>query len=119
PATLEPPTEFPEAVYLGVPYRPDCAFLVRQRLMARFEVEDAHAPHAQPHPVAEVETLVIRPAVRQHRTHRSDLAALDGLPAEADDAGDAAHLASLQHRHQAPAQPGGAKAADQDGIGQG
>ena len=56
---------------------------IRERLVARREVDDAQAPMPEPHAVAEIETVRVGPAVADGVGHRAEQIGIDhpaGVP---------------------------------------
>src|SRR5262249_8704977 len=91
-APLEIGPELLEVVDLAIAHDPEVLVLVRDRLMSAADVDDAEPPHAERDPRRDVATLVVRTAVLDDPADPGqDLARGLMLPAEADDAVDAAH----------------------------
>ena len=82
-------------VQLAVLDRPDAFELVRERLMAAVDVDDAEAANAERDARSRVEPPVVRPAVCHHVRHAHDDVAVDERPLRAPDLGDAADTAHV------------------------
>ena len=78
-------------VDLAVEDDPDGAVLVRDRLEAVAQIDDAEAAHADGDAVADVDALIVGTAVRHDAAHRADLVLTNGLSVPPDYACDAAH----------------------------
>src|SRR5712691_5049390 len=82
-----------EVVDLAVEGDPHVSVFVRQRLRARFEIDDAQPAMAESDPAVHVETVAVRPAMREHPRHRGEAVAIDwALAVEIELAGYATHV---------------------------
>src|SRR6185436_12738015 len=59
------------------------------------DVDDGKPAHAEPHPIADEEAVVVRAAVPQRIVHRAQDTLVDGSTDRAPDPSDAAHQRSL------------------------
>jgi hypothetical protein len=91
PAPLEIAPQLLVVVDLAVEDDPDGPVFVRDRLGAVIEIDDAEAPHADRHAVADVHTLIVRASMRHDAAHGTNLVLVNGLPVPANYACDAAH----------------------------
>jgi hypothetical protein len=100
PRALEPGPRLGRVVDLAVADGDDAAVLVRERLVASFEIDDREAPAAEPDPGRGVDALSVRPAVDESPQHARDDVACDRLLGISRRvSGDAAHQA---HRTSTP-----------------
>ena len=97
-------TKFLEIVNLAVEDDPERAVLVRERLMAFREVNDAQPPVPESDAtrpalaleIFEPATCVIRPAMRKRLAHALDVRLAEaGRAIQSDDSADAAHSVSV------------------------
>src|SRR5205085_775399 len=91
PALLEVAPQLLVVVDFAVENDPDGSVFVRDRLVAVIEIDDAEAPHANRHAVADVHTLIVRAAMRHDPAHGTNLVFLNGPSVPANYACDAAH----------------------------
>ena len=93
PASLQIRSELPIIVDLAVEYDPDRPVLVRQRLMAAGDVDDAEPAHPEAHGAVHIDAFVVGTPVNDGLTHRPDDSRLDLLvPVVIELSGDAAHV---------------------------
>src|SRR5579863_7920298 len=78
-------------VNLAVKDNPDRLVLVRDRLVARMQVDNAEPPHPDRTPAIEMKPVVIRSPVPNGRAHPLHVRKLGGLVTE-EKTGDTAHL---------------------------
>src|SRR5262249_15142827 len=78
-------------VNLAVEDDPDAPVLVRDRLEAIIEVDDAETAHADGDAVADVDTFIVGPTVRHDAAHGPDFVFTNRLSVPANYACDAAH----------------------------
>ena len=64
--------ELPVVVDLAVEDDPDRSVLVRHRLLAVLEIDDAQPPHAEADALAEIDALVVGPAMHHRAAHGAD-----------------------------------------------
>jgi hypothetical protein len=89
---LEIPPDLWVVVNLSVKNDPDRAVLVRNRLMAREEIDHLEPSHAQSDITLDEETFVIGSAMNQSPTHPLDVVYRCGaISVVIDNAGDATH----------------------------
>ena len=79
PAGLQIRAEIPIIVDLAVEHDPDRSVLVRERLMAPREVDDAEPPHPEAHRAVYIDAVIIRTPVGDRLAHRPDDARIDPL----------------------------------------
>ena len=93
PAGLQIRSELPIIVDLAVEDDPDRPILVRNRLMAAGDVDDAEPAHPEAHGAVHVDAFVVGTPVNDGLTHRPDDSRLDLLvPVVIELSGDAAHV---------------------------
>jgi len=86
-----------EVIDFAVLDRQDGAVLVEDRLVAAVHVDDRQAPHAQPDAAPDVDSLVVRPPVRQARAHGFQLSLGRWTPVgEGRDTRDTAHAQAIR-----------------------
>ena len=84
PAPLEIAPQLLVVVDLAVEDDPDRAVLVRDRLVAAVEIDDAEAAHAERDAVADVHTLIVGAAMRHGAAHGANLVLVNRLPVPAN-----------------------------------
>ena len=94
PGPLELEAELAVVVELAVLDDRDPAVLVRDRLVARREVDDREAPGSEPDAALDVRAVRVRPALDEGCAHRREPAGVDGAAGGRDSA-DPAHAALL------------------------
>src|SRR5688572_9880579 len=88
---FEVAAQLPVVVDLAVEDDPDRAVLVRDRLLAAFEIDDAEAPHAERDAFADVDAFLIGAAVHDGPAHPADLLLEDRRAVPPHDTGNATH----------------------------
>ena len=89
-------TDLGVVVDLAVERDPDAAVLVRERLMATGEIDDAQAPMAEHGALVGLKACAVRATVADHGTHPDDALAIIGVKTfGGDNAGNPAHVRQL------------------------
>src|SRR5581483_6290106 len=99
--------ELAVVVYLAVLDDPGGAVLVRDRLVARLEVDDREPPRREPDRPVDVRAVAVGAAVDERPAHRGETGGIDVAGGD-DDPADAAHAATLTRFRTPVAGPPGA-----------